>query len=329
MRPTAARDSKRPTHGQTTEDVDADARPVSFVDAETAYRDRRYSEAAVLFGRCVERYPEVPWGHFMLGLSCWKDGDLAKAESSFGRVLSIAPDHLKGLQNLSRVLIEQGRVDEASDLLRVAVDVDRASNVTYRLLGRVFSIQGHEDEAVDAYWQAIILEGEDGWAMNNMALILIEHGRHDEAVSALARAVTLRNDVASFHNNLGIALERVGYFSLAASAYRSALLADPEYDKATQNLARLEVAWEWPMSTPFDLAARGERPAAIDECCIRPADVAPPSYPAGMFPRRALPDGRITCLGATLDVHHGLLDIVAQRFADDVRTSNTGIVVDP
>ncbi len=253
MRPTAARKSKTEKQERKTEDVAADAKPVSVVDAETAYHERRYGEAAVLFGRYVERHPDGPWGHFMHGLSCWKDGDLAKAESSFGRVLSIAPDHLKGLQNLSRVLIEQGRVDEASDLLRVAVDVDRTSNVTYRLLGRVFYLQGHGDEAVDAYWQAIILDDEDGWAMNNMALILIEHGRHDDAVSALARAVTLGDDVASFHNNLGTALERVGYFSSAAAAYRSALRADPGYERATRNLARVEEVREGPTSAPFDL----------------------------------------------------------------------------
>ena len=56
------------------------------------------------------------------------------------------------------------------------------------------------------------------------------------------------------------------------------------------------------------LAARGESPAAFDRRCIPAAYVAPRSHTAGIFPRRALPAKRITGLGATLDLRHGLLD---------------------
>ena len=56
------------------------------------------------------------------------------------------------------------------------------------------------------------------------------------------------------------------------------------------------------------LPARGESPPAVDRRCIPPACVAPQSNTAGILPRRALPGGRITGLGATPDFHHGLLD---------------------
>jgi Flp pilus assembly protein TadD len=235
------------------------AEPVSFADGETAYHERRYGQAAELFRRHAERHPGVPWGHFMQGLSCWKDGDLAEAEASFRRALSVAPDHLKSLQNLSRVLIEQGRLDESSELLRVAVDLDPTSNATYRLLGRVFDGRGKVDEAFDAYRHAIVLDDEDEWAMNNLALMYIDRGRYDEAVRALARAVTLRDDVPSFHNNLGIALEHLGRFSSSVDAYRSALLVDPAYEKASMNLARVEVVRERPTIEPFDLDVVAQR----------------------------------------------------------------------
>ena len=105
----------------------------------------------------------------------------------------------------------------------------------------------------------IVLDDEDRWAMNNLALIFIEQERYDEAVPPLARAVTLGDDVPSFHNNLGIALEQVGHFSSAAEAYRSALLVDPAYEKASMNLARVEVVRERPTSQPFDLDVVAQR----------------------------------------------------------------------
>ena len=55
------------------------------------------------------------------------------------------------------------------------------------------------------------------------------------------------------------------------------------------------------------LAARGESPAAFDLRCIPAGCVASRSNTAGIFPRRALPDGRSVGLGATRDFHHGLL----------------------
>ena len=43
-----------------------------------------------------------------------------------------------------------------------------------------------------------------------------------------------------FHNNLGMALEHTGRFKAAATEYKAALAADPGYDKAKRNLARVE-----------------------------------------------------------------------------------------
>ena len=63
------------------------------------------------------------------------------------------------------------------------------------------------------------------------------------------------------------------------------------------------------------LAARGASPAAFGGRCIPAGGVAPPSHPPGMLGRRALPAGRLARLGATPDVHHGLLDAHELRHA--------------
>jgi hypothetical protein len=55
------------------------------------------------------------------------------------------------------------------------------------------------------------------------------------------------------------------------------------------------------------LAARGESPAAFGGRCLPPGCVAPPSNIPDILGRRAWPAGRLTRLGATPDLHHGLL----------------------
>ena len=55
------------------------------------------------------------------------------------------------------------------------------------------------------------------------------------------------------------------------------------------------------------LAARGASPSAFDRRCIPPGCVAQRSNTGGILAFRALPAGRIVGLGATTDLHHGLL----------------------
>src|SRR5262245_5003746 len=57
------------------------------------------------------------------------------------------------------------------------------------------------------------------------------------------------------------------------------------------------------------LAARGATPSAFERRCIPAGCVAPPSNIPDILGRRALPTGRLGVLGATMDLHRGLLAI--------------------
>ena len=214
--------------------------PVTFAEGQAAFQARKYSDATAVFEKYTGQRPANPWGHYMLGLSAWKSGDLARSEQAFEQALSIDPMHVKSLVNLSRVFIEEKRYDDALDRLTAAADINPESTEVFRLLGRTYVAQGKTSEAMDAYRRAIEVNELDAWSMNNLGLLLLETKRADEALPLLARAVELRQGVPSFHNNLGMALEHTGDFTAAAAAYQAALAADPGYDKAKRNLARVE-----------------------------------------------------------------------------------------
>ena len=243
--------------------------PVSFADGEAAYQSKNYAEARQLFEQYVQRRPDNPWGHYMLGLSAWKSGDLMKSEESFESALRIDPTHMKSLVNLSRVLIEHKRYDDAIGKLTTAAEVDPESATVLRLMARAHSAKGEFEPAVDAYRRAIALDGGDAWSMNNLGLLYLEQGFVEDALAYLAKAVQMNENVAAFHNNLGMVLEHQGRFVAAAAAYKGALTADPGYKKAKQNLVRVEAVKAGP-EEPFDLAvaARGtdeDRKVASDE----------------------------------------------------------------
>jgi tetratricopeptide (TPR) repeat protein len=214
--------------------------PVTFADGQAAYQARKYVDATAMFEHYTGQRPANPWGHYMLGLSAWKSGDLAKSEQAFEKALSIDPLHVKSLVNLSRVFIEEKRYDDALGRLTTAAEIDPESTEVFRLIGRTYVAQGKTSAAMDAYRRAIEINELDAWSMNNLGLLLLETKRADEALPLLARAVELRQNVPAFHNNLGMALEHTGRFKAAAAAYKAAVTADPGYDKAKRNLARVE-----------------------------------------------------------------------------------------
>ena len=214
--------------------------PASFAEGEAAFKARNYKEATAIFEAYVERKPGNGWGYYMLGLSAWKGGDFPKAEKAFEQALSIDPDHVKSLINSARLFIDQKRQDDAVDRLARAAQIDPESAEVQRLLARTYRDQGKTEEAIAAYRRVIDLNDSDAWSLNHLATLLVETARADEAVPLLKQAIDARMNVAEFHNNLGLALEATGNVPAAAEAFKDALLVDPRYELAKQNLARVE-----------------------------------------------------------------------------------------
>lgn len=213
---------------------------VTYGDAEKVFRSGDYEEAARLFEAYAQRRPENPWGHYMQGISLWRAGDHAGAEAALRRTLEVDSTHTKGLVNLARVLLEQGKASDALEYAEKVVELEPESGPGWRVLGNAHADLGMVEEAVSAYRRAIVLDHRDAWTMNNLGLLMIREGRYEEALPPLARATELRPDVAVFQNNLGVALERTGHPVEAVVAFRAALDADPGYEKARVSLERVE-----------------------------------------------------------------------------------------
>jgi Flp pilus assembly protein TadD len=220
--------------------------PVTFEMADSAYREHRYDDATVLFKTYSEDRPTNPWGFYMLGLSAWKGGDRAQAESAFVQALALDSTHVKSRLNLSRVLLESAQPESALVHIEAAIALDSTSSEPVRLQGRAFEAMGKTDEAIVAYQRAIALDSTDVWALNNLGALFIRLERFADAIEPLQTAVQRNDKVATFHNNLGMALERSGQYRAAESEYRAAVAIEGTYGKAVTNLQRVEQLKETP-----------------------------------------------------------------------------------
>ena len=233
--------------------------PVTFELADSAYRERRYDDATVLFKTYTEGRPSNAWGFYMLGLSAWKSGDREQAESAFVQSLLIDSTHVKSHLNLSRVLLESGQPDSALVHIEAAIALDSTSSEPLRLQGRAFEAQGKTDDAIVAYQRAIVKNDSDTWAMNNLGALYVRLERFEDAIGPLARANEIEDRVATFRNNLGMALELTGRYEQSVEQYRAALAVEGTYGKAVANLQRVELVKQDPSVTAVDLTERSKQ----------------------------------------------------------------------
>jgi Tfp pilus assembly protein PilF len=227
----------------TTEDAGAaparPSTPATYTDAESAFQSGNYVEARRLFDSYVSSRPDNPWGHYMLGLSAWKSGDLPAAEESFNRAIALDSSHVKSYVNAARVLLDLGRNHEALERGRQAIGLDPASSDALRVVARAYHSMGEADSAIEAYRDALLVDDRDVWALNNLGVLYLDRGEPELALPPLARAVQLRSTAPVFQNNFGIALERTGHIAAAQLAFQAALQADSTYTKASVSLARV------------------------------------------------------------------------------------------
>lgn len=235
------------------------ATSANYTEAEALYGAGQYSEAAAVFAACTHTRPANLWGHYMLGLACWKSGDLNGAAVALEAALAIDNNHLKSQINLARVQLAAGDFSQAHSHALMAVALAPAQVQSHRILGRTFHNLGMAEEAINAYRSALAINAADAWSLNNIGLILIEEERFMESLGPLARAVEVRDDVAAFRNNLGVALERTGRYRAAAASYRGALEIEKGYSRAATSLARVEGLTDEMGLSQWDLALLAER----------------------------------------------------------------------
>src|SRR5437773_6737405 len=82
-----------------------------------------------------------------VGLAYLQSDQLAPAESSFRRIVALAPDQALGHANLGLVLLRQGRYRDAEDEIRRAAALDTASDDIALTLAKVYELTGRGADA--------------------------------------------------------------------------------------------------------------------------------------------------------------------------------------
>lgn len=140
--------------------------------------------------------------------------------------------------------LEQGRLDEASELARALVAAAPRSPEAHGLLAEVLRVSGEWAQAESHARVARLLAPDDANARVRLAMLLIEgYGgrRNPEAATELREAVVLRPDEATFQYRLGLLEQALGNYSAAEEAFTHYLrLGGGEVDSVSARIAALQ-----------------------------------------------------------------------------------------
>ena len=201
----------------------------------------RSGEAAAHFAAALTIKPDLPEGHYNLGLVAHRDGRLEEAMARYREAVRVSPadDRAEIHNNLGEVLRRRGRVDEALREGDLAVRQKPSLPEAHFNLALALDCAGRSREAIPHHQEALRLGGEAAEVRYELANALQRSGRLQEAVVEYEAALALRPDFAEAHNNLGSALQQLGRTAEAMERFESAVRLKPDYADARYYLGNV------------------------------------------------------------------------------------------
>ena len=222
-----------------------DARHIDSNLSGAILEQERYEEGLAIALEGIERRiaanpanPDIfPGLHANAGVAFANLGRMEQAEEHFRRALEIAPDYESALTNLSILLEQDGRYEEAAALLgdRGVDDPDILAGA-----GLAQQEQGNYRAAEQSYRQALEIDPGHYAALINLASVLKEGERHDEAVALYQTAMDAYPNAPEAPLGMGLLEFTRGNYNASEEFYRQAFRLDPTQSAALVDLGALK-----------------------------------------------------------------------------------------
>jgi len=141
----------------------------------------------------------------------------AEAEKVLRQVIAHDPDNGPALEQLSQLLMDQGRPQEAIDLLTRAASETSSPDV-FDLLGDAYAQSKDYKKAEEAYRQAIAGDPDDPGHRHGLAQALMSQDKYDEALEQFNKLTELEPGTAENFLRAAQLYRHLGKFEQAASS---------------------------------------------------------------------------------------------------------------
>ena len=193
--------------------------------------------AARSFAEAIRRNPEHTAAYYNLGNTLWGLKDLKGAADCFRQACVLSGEAGLPFRSLVSVLVEQGEVAQAEELLQTAVEDDPENAELRCLLGGCLMTAGQPQAALPHLIQATELDADSSTAWYGCGCARMESGQFAAAATCFEQVLRLDPGQRESRHNLGRCLFELGQADQAISTFRSALA--PENDLPLRTLASI------------------------------------------------------------------------------------------
>ncbi len=165
-----------------------------------------------------------------------RQGDLAGAEAVYLRLLALAPGNPQIHHPLGVLYAQQGRVNEALQLLEGAVASAAPDAGLLKDYAMVLAGVGRNEDALAAFDGALALLPRDPELTLLRIEALLRLKRHGEALAASDAALVLHPDIVNLLHQRGLALAGLGRHADAQACFARVLERKPDSDSALYEL---------------------------------------------------------------------------------------------
>ena len=221
-----------------------------YVDAERGLGHalasaHKWPEAAKLLKQVLATNPDSTQEVVALGTVLAKMGDRVGAQTQFARARELSNKEVtllraKGDNNWGVALRIEGKLEDAVDAFRRALDEDSSFCEAHDNLGGVLWMQKDSAAAMSEFQAAVRCNPDLATAQNNLGTALLYHSHDiDQAIVQFRAAISLRPGFALAHLNLGKALAAKPELAEAEPEFRRAIMIDPDLAAAHVGLGLL------------------------------------------------------------------------------------------
>ncbi len=198
------------------------------------YNRKKIGEAVEAAREVVKERPSMPLGRSLLAQALLESGRTGEAMEVMGKARAdgVATESL--LRQLALTLSEQGKADEALELLRPMAATGEVRS--RHALALVLSEAGRQKEAYEILQKILADDPNDARGFEQLGLVELRLGHWQQARELSRKAVDLRPGLPLAWNNLGVALYQTGQPGDAVDAWQRAVDLQPDLWDALWNL---------------------------------------------------------------------------------------------
>jgi Tfp pilus assembly protein PilF len=187
----------------------------------------------------VADVPDSAKPHFDYGSALQKEGKLDEAIEQYKLALQFDPKYAAAHMNLGATLSGQAKFDAAVPHMETALQLQPNNGDYHFLYANLLQRIGRNDDAAFHFEAGTRLKPNSADAHYGYAAFLLTVGKNDEYVSELRTVLRLKPNYPLAELGLADGLFATGNLKEAEGHYLAALRADPELTVAYNNLGRL------------------------------------------------------------------------------------------